>query len=78
MKFLRISKYFIIFLFCCLISVSYGADTQEIKEEAIALYATKNYQQAYKLLESLPKEAKDCNVLILLSNIALEILQYNI
>ncbi len=68
--------FFNIFLMFFIASLSaYSQDninTEEIKQQAIALYATKNYAEAQKLLENLPKEAKTEEVFLLLANIAQE------
>ena len=45
---------------------------QEIKQQAIALYSTKNYKEAEKLLKNLPPDEKTDEIYILLSNLALE------
>lgn len=53
-------------------SVFADENTQDMKQKAIALYATKNYKEAFKMLDSLPSSEKDSEVFVLLSNIALE------
>ena len=45
---------------------------KEIKQQAIALYATKNYNEAFKLLDNLPTSEKNEEVFLLLANIAQE------
>ena len=48
------------------------ASSQETKEQAIALYTTGNYNEAYEKLSSLSTDEKDENVFLLLSNISQE------
>lgn len=65
--------FFLLFvIFCCAVYAQDNINTEEIKQQAIALYATKNYSEAAKLLESLPKEDKDEEVFLLLANISEE------
>lgn len=47
-------------------------NSEEIRQKAYALYATKNYQEAEKLLDSLPSKEKTQETFLLLSNIAQE------
>lgn len=51
---------------CCLASDNY----EDIRQKAYALYATKNYNEAQKLLDSLPTSKKTAETFLLLSNIA--------
>ncbi|MBR5304469.1 MAG: hypothetical protein IKU37_06555 [Candidatus Gastranaerophilales bacterium] len=44
----------------------------EIKQQAIALYTTGNYNEAFKLLDNLPASEKNEEVFLLLANIAQE------
>jgi len=59
-------------LFFLLISAFALASTKDTKEQAIALYATGNYNEAYEKLSSLPADEKDENIFLLMSNISLE------
>lgn len=45
---------------------------QEIKQQAIALYTTGNYNEAFKLLDNLPVSEKNEEVFLLLANISQE------
>ena len=47
-------------------------DWQDVKSQGIALYATKNYKEAYELLNSIPQNKKDEVVYLLISNILQE------
>lgn len=44
----------------------------DIKEQAIALYTTGNYNEAFKLLDNLPTNEKNEEIFLLLANIAQE------
>ena len=44
----------------------------EIKEQAYALYATKNFSEAFQLLDNLPNAEKNEEVFLILANIAEE------
>ncbi len=70
-----------IFIVCFLINLPAFCDGQdefaEVKEQAIALYSTKNYDEAYKLLENLPANQKDEETFLLLANISEEIKNSN-
>ena len=73
----RVVKFFAVFLlvFASFLQNVYASDEEKIKdlkEKAIALYATQNYSEAFKILDNLPKDEKDEEVFLLLSNIALE------
>ncbi len=46
------------------------AHSDDAKQQAIALYATGNYSEAYEKLVSLPSNEKDENVFLLLANIS--------
>ena len=48
------------------------SDTNNIKQQALALYATKNFPQAEKLLDNLPPDEKNEEIYLILSNLALE------
>lgn len=50
----------------------FAESTSEIKERAYALYATKNFNEAFQLLDGLPASEKNEEVLLVLSNIAEE------
>ena len=45
---------------------------KDIKQQAIALYTTGNYKEAFKLLDNLPTSEKNEEVFLLLANIAQE------
>ena len=47
-------------------------DFDDIKQQAVALYATGNYQEAFELFDNLPSAEKDEGVFLLLANIAQE------
>lgn len=47
-------------------------NTNELKQQAIALYTTGNYDEAFKILDNLPVNEKSEEVFLLLSNIAQE------
>ena len=72
--FSRFLNYLYIFVFL-LSFASFGAnqaDSEGIKEkkqQALALYATKNYDEAFKILDDLPTEYKDEEIFLILSNI---------
>ena len=70
-------KKFIYFIFslallCNFTQAKDSLNSDEIKQQAIALYATKNYNEAFKLLDNLPADKKTDEVFLLLSNIAQE------
>ena len=78
-----IQKGIFLFRFCLLIafllifnnniSLALNNDNiKEIKEQAIALYATGNYNEAFKLLDNLPTSEKNEEVFLLLANISQE------
>lgn len=67
-----------IFLICFLISLKgFCNDYDEVKQQAIALYSTKNYQEAFSLLENLPANEKDKETFLLLANISQDIKNLN-
>ena len=51
---------------------SFAESTNEVKERAYALYATKNFNEAFQLLDNLPNTEKNEEVLLMLANIAEE------
>lgn len=53
-----------------LTSLSFGSE--DAKQQAIALYATGNYSEAFEKFSSLPSNEKDENVFLLMANIAEE------
>ena len=53
---------------CC----AFAETPTEIKEQAYALYATKNFNEAFQLLDNLPNSEKNEEVLLMLANIAEE------
>lgn len=69
-------KVFFIFLSLFILNVNNMTfatqDINDIKEQAIALYATGNYNEAFKLLDNLPTGEKNEEVFLLLANIAQE------
>lgn len=72
-----IKKYLplILMLLCCNTSMAFLQDDKkinDIKQQAIALYTTKNYSEAFELLDNLPTNAKDEEVFLLLANISEE------
>lgn len=70
------------FIFIFLIFVSFNSynialaqnniNSKDIKQQAIALYETGNYDEAFKILDNLPINEKNEDVFLLLSNIAQE------
>lgn len=48
------------------------ASSKDARDEAVALYMTKNYEQAYEKLLAIPSSEKDENTFLLMSNIAQE------
>lgn len=71
-------KYFYLILAFVLLNVhnitfaQNNSNIKEIKEQAIALYTTQNYNEAFKLLDNLPASEKNEEVFLLLANIAQE------
>ena len=61
----------ILFLSLSFLSCS-SVTANDVKQEAVALYATKNYSQAYKLLDSIQPNQKDEETFLLMANIAQE------
>lgn len=57
-------------LFLCLSSCAFCQSTQDIKEQAFALYATKNYSEAFNLLDNLSADEKTEDIFLILANIA--------
>ena len=55
-----------------LASSALAENSKEIKEQAYALYATKNFNEAFQLLDRLPNDEKNEEVLLMLANIAEE------
>ena len=66
----NVFKIFIALLF--LSNFVFAQDIKEVKDKAVALYVTKNYNEAKKILESLPQNQKDAETFLLLSNIEQE------
>ena len=70
---------FYIFIFLLFVSNTYNIslannndNISEIKQQAIALYTTGNYNEAFELLDNLPASEKNEDVFLLLANIAQE------
>jgi len=61
-----------LFLSNCTYTFAQENNAQEIKQQAIALYTTQNYNEAFKLLDNLPPNEKNEEVFLLLANIAQE------
>ena len=73
MYYFIMKNFFKIFLTLLILSnFVLAQDVKEVKDKAIALYVTKNYDEAKKILESLPINQKDSETFLLLSNIAQE------
>lgn len=53
-------------------SAKTNSNPNEIKQQAIALYTTGNFEQAYELLDNLPSNEKNEEVFLLLANIEQE------
>ncbi len=53
-------------------------NSEDIKQKAYALYATKNFNEASALLKSLPAQDKNEEVFLILANIAEENSDYNL
>lgn len=66
------SKFLLLIGLFMLNSICSAESTTEIKERAYALYATKNFNEAFQLLDGLPASEKNEEVLLVLSNIAEE------
>ncbi|MBQ8475843.1 tetratricopeptide repeat protein [bacterium] len=49
-----------------------ASSSDDIKQKAIALYATGNYQEAFEMFNNLPSGDKDENVFLLMANISQE------
>ncbi len=64
-------KIFII-SFIFLQTLSFAQDAKEVKERALALYNTKNYNEAFSLLDNLNSSDKTKDTFLILSNIAQE------
>ena len=68
-------KLFLIFAFLFFINCATFANTEDIqdtKQQAIALYTTGNFTEAFKLLDNLPASEKNEDIFLLLANIAQE------
>lgn len=52
--------------FCCALA----QNTKDIKQQAMALYATQNYQEAFNLLDNMPVSEKDEEIFLILANIS--------
>lgn len=76
MRNVLLKKIFFIFLFSLTLianNVTFATDNIiDIKQQAIALYTTGNYNEAFKLLDNLPIGEKNEEVFLLLANIAQE------
>mgnify|MGYP003290326518 CR=1 FL=1 len=76
--FKKVISRFFIFSFLFAIALNNNAvaneskNIKELKDQAIALYTTGNFQQAYKILDNLPTNEKNEEVFLLLANIAQE------
>mgnify|MGYP003571324272 CR=1 FL=1 len=71
----KLKKYLILFFVLYFSTCNIYAnqfDAKEIKQKAIALYTTKNYNEAFVLLDNLPMNEKNEEIFLLLSNIAQE------
>ena len=66
-RFFRLS-FLSLFVFLSLYSL--GASSKDIKDEAVALYKTGNYDVAFEKLASLPSSERDENIFLLMANIA--------
>ena len=69
--FLSISFLFILNIYNIALA-SNNDNIKDIKQQAIALYTTGNYKEAFKLLDNLPTSEKNEEVFLLLANIAQE------
>lgn len=69
------------FILCFLVSSSAFCEDysefDEIKQQALALYSTKNYNEAFSLLDNLPANEKDEEIFLVLANISEEIKNSN-
>lgn len=63
---------FLLFFNANVASALNNVNIKEIKQQAIALYTTGNYNEAFKLLDNLPASEKNEEVFLLLANIAQE------
>ncbi len=59
-------------LFLSNISLASNENIQDIKQQAIALYTTGNFNEAFELLDNLPASEKNEVIFLLLANIAQE------
>lgn len=67
---------FLFFLYTAIYNISLASNNSnidEIKQQAYALYATKNFEEAYKLLENLPVSEKNGEVYLMLANLSEEL-----
>ncbi len=73
-KYLKLlkSKFFLGASFLFFFNLAYAQSPQEVKDQAYALYATKNYNEAFQLLDNLPNSEKNEEVFLILANIAEE------
>ena len=69
-KYTNKNLFLTIFLLTMLILPVNASD--DIKQKAYALYSTKNFNEAYNILNNLPASEKDEEVLLILANIAQE------
>lgn len=69
---LKLYVLFFFFAFCPFALADSDSSVEEAKQQALALYATKNYTEAFNLLENLPSEEKNEDIFLVLSNISQE------
>lgn len=63
----------LLIIFICFLSFNslcFGANSKDIKQQALALYATENYKEAYQLLDNMPFEDKNEEIFLILANCA--------
>lgn len=58
-----------LFLILSFNSLCFALSTKEIKQQALALYATENFSEAYSLLDNLSYEEKNEEIFLILANI---------
>lgn len=72
----KFSKTLFLFLVLCISNIALANDninSEEIKQKAIALYETGNYEESLKVFQSIPLKDKDENIYLFISNIASEL-----
>ena len=75
-KYIRFFLLFLFFSYTALYNISLAlnnGNTDEIKQQAYALYATQNYKEAYKLLDNLPVADKNAEIYLMLANMSEEL-----